>query len=227
MDRNIRDLLPGGGIFVALRKESVDRNIRGNPYLQIGRQSLSARRAWIEIRHGGRHPEHQHVALRKESVDRNTFCLAAGNQVVYVALRKESVDRNVPFDVAMVPVEQVALRKESVDRNCDSDPVTDKAWTSLSARRAWIEISLLKASKTGGSGSLSARRAWIEISASGPHGTASEVALRKESVDRNADAVNLACKMGVALRKESVDRNAYGRINDISRLSRSPQGERG
>ena len=23
------------------------------------------------------------VALRKESVDRNTFCLAAGNQVVY------------------------------------------------------------------------------------------------------------------------------------------------
>ena len=34
----------------------------------------------------------------------------------------------------------VALRKESVDRNCDSDPVTDKAWASLSARRAWIEI---------------------------------------------------------------------------------------
>ena len=34
---------------VTLRKESVDRNIKGNPYLQIGR-----------------------VALRKESVDRNT-----------------------------------------------------------------------------------------------------------------------------------------------------------
>ena len=39
---------------VALRKESVDRNIKGNPYLQIGRQ----------------------VALRKESVDRNN---GAGN----------------------------------------------------------------------------------------------------------------------------------------------------
>ena len=56
---------------VALRKESVDRNIKGNPYLQIGRQ----------------------VALRKESVDRNLsgsikFCN------VNVALRKESVDRN-------------------------------------------------------------------------------------------------------------------------------------
>ena len=33
---------------VALRKESVDRNIKGSPYLQIGK-----------------------VALRKESVDRN------------------------------------------------------------------------------------------------------------------------------------------------------------
>ena len=33
------------------------------------------------------------------------------------------------------------------------------------------------------------------------------VALRKESVDRNIHAVNLACKMSVALRKESVDRN--------------------
>ena len=37
----------------------------------------------------------------------------------------------------------VALRKESVDRNCDSDPVTDKAWASLSARRAWIEMPTL------------------------------------------------------------------------------------
>ena len=27
-----------------------------------------------------------------------------------------------------------------MDRNCDSDPVTDKAWASLSARRAWIEM---------------------------------------------------------------------------------------
>ena len=53
------------------------------------------------------------------------------------------------------------------------------------------------------------------------------VALRKESVDRNLSfLLGVGCLI-VALRKESVDRNAYGRINDISRLSRSPQGERG
>ena len=55
---------------VALRKESVDRNIR----CQRIRPSL-------------------HVALRKESVDRNTCCPWA-TQILLVALRKESVDRN-------------------------------------------------------------------------------------------------------------------------------------
>ena len=39
--------------------------------------------------------------------------------------------------------------------------------------------------------SLSARRAWIEISASGRRGTASGVALRKESVDRNLKERNV------------------------------------
>ena len=56
---------------VALRKESVDRNIKGSPYLQIGRQSLSARRAWIEICPGKIWSTAFAVALRKESVDRN------------------------------------------------------------------------------------------------------------------------------------------------------------
>ena len=56
----------------------------------------------------------------------------------------------------------VALRKESVDRNTSIDNLTQGVFKSLSARRAWIEIS--------GSTKPSARRA---------------VALRKESVDRN------------------------------------------
>ena len=60
----------------------------------------------------------------------------------------------------------VALRKESVDRNCDSDPVTDKAWASLSARRAWIEIGYFQ----------------CRFSDRG-------VALRKESVDRNREGL--------------------------------------
>ena len=58
--------------------------------------------------------------------------------------------------------------------------------------------------------SLSARRAWIEITV--PFfGVADRlVALRKESVDRNSRTKKKEIKPGVALRKESVDRNRSG-----------------
>ena len=59
---------------------------------------------------------------------------------------------------------KVALRKESVDRNSTGLANLTVSTTSLSARRAWIEIStlhnILKLFT-----SLSARRAWIEIEA--------------------------------------------------------------
>ena len=57
---------------------------------------------------------------------------------------------------------KVALRKESVDRNHAVQIVVVKVDTSLSARRAWIEIV-----------------AWLDYSQE------LLVALRKESVDRN------------------------------------------
>ena len=88
------------------------------------------------------------------------------------------------------------------------DPVTDKAWA--------LE-----------EGSLSARRAWIEIEMGVPIPALPHVALRKESVDRNANAVNLTCKVSVALRKESVDRNLEAVAMVRWTLRRSPQGERG
>ena len=80
------------------------------------------------------------------------------------------------------------------------------AW-SLSARRAWIEISASD-SLADTSESLSARRAWIEIQFP-LHGLGWEVvALRKESVDRNQCWVSdRGIFADVALRKESVDRN--------------------
>ena len=59
--------------------------------------------------------------------------------------------------------------------------------------------------------SLSARRAWIEIPCMCSMAPAISVALRKESVDRNGPADY--CDAGhaeVALRKESVDRNTMG-----------------
>ena len=60
-------------LIVALRKESVDRNVN----LRVVDGSKS-------------------VALRKESVDRNTQ-LMQGVPADNVALRKESVDRNTIF----------------------------------------------------------------------------------------------------------------------------------
>ena len=62
---------------VALRKESVDRNMREDVSYNIQRESLSARRAWIEIFVLIICIFCSMVALRKESVDRNRdvfFC---------------------------------------------------------------------------------------------------------------------------------------------------------
>ena len=55
--------------------------------------------------------------------------------------------------------------------------------------------------------SLSARRAWIEITYVARLPRAQVVALRKESVDRNIQNLVLWHIHWVALRKESVDRN--------------------
>ena len=57
--------------FVALRKESVDRNIFIHLILLFRLPSLSARRAWIEMSLLIYHLKFGIVALRKESVDRN------------------------------------------------------------------------------------------------------------------------------------------------------------
>ena len=73
MDRN-RQRETGSLFFlgVALRKESVDRNCTMQIVIVVMSTSLSARRAWIEMRaslmliYG-----FCEVALRKESVDRN------------------------------------------------------------------------------------------------------------------------------------------------------------
>ena len=56
---------------VALRKESVDRNMRLTASLILPLLSLSARRAWIEIQISVTTVVGVLVALRKESVDRN------------------------------------------------------------------------------------------------------------------------------------------------------------
>ena len=65
--------------MVALRKESVDRNLPMYSIRQTLLTSLSARRAWIEIQRRRYDHARPIVALRKESVDRNTN----GKQLVH------------------------------------------------------------------------------------------------------------------------------------------------
>ena len=72
VDRNVPEEVENYEEQVALRKESVDRN----EYIQAGtgilNLSLSARRAWIEIYYADKDADWVRVALRKESVDRNS-----------------------------------------------------------------------------------------------------------------------------------------------------------
>ncbi len=78
-----------------------------------------------------------------------------------VALRKESVDRNT-IGGSGVGNWRRRSRKESADRNTMRRDFKALGLLLLSARRAWIEIVVLKAP-----------------------GRPCQVALRKESVDRN------------------------------------------
>ena len=104
------------GRFVALRKESVDRNTMRRDFKALGLLSLSARRAWIEI---------------KNSWQRfcKTRSLSARRAWIEINRGRGRGRRHC-----------VALRKESVDRNRDSRNSQNINRGSLSARRAWIEI---------------------------------------------------------------------------------------
>ena len=76
-----------------------------------------------------------------------------------------------------------------MDRNSSIDNLTQGVFKSLSARRAWIEMSNHQTVDFS-IASLSARRAWIEILLILCQLMAPYVALRKESVDRNIGGVN-------------------------------------
>ena len=102
---------------VALRKESVDRNLSCNYPLKLFEWSLSARRAWIEI-------------ARLDSV----------KILPQVALRKESVDRNKCYMHSVAqPHASLSARRAWIEMLGSS--IAIRAYPrSLSARRAWIEI---------------------------------------------------------------------------------------
>ena len=117
MDRNNIGSANIRAYIVALRKESVDRNIIVMVGLLMCNLSLSARRAWIEI---------GIVVPPKADKAKSLSARRAWIEIVITAMTSQ--------------ISVVALRKESVDRNgMEVCGVSYDVW-SLSARRAWIEI---------------------------------------------------------------------------------------
>ena len=116
----------------------MDRNISAAEHFDATPQSLSARRAWIEMPLAGR------IIVGAVSLSARRAWIEMANVGAV----------NLP--------ELVALRKESVDRNYAPIYTETPVTVSLSARRAWIEISCVGISGASHK-SLSARRAWIEI----------------------------------------------------------------
>ena len=161
MDRNSFGLSCLNPVSVALRKESVDRNITALAVLLMYSWSLSARRAWIEICYLDKLEITEAVALRKESVDRNPLTCTIKLMPLTVALRKESVDRNLQ-KLADAIKPSVALRKESVDRNISRHSIN--SMTHVALRKESVD-----------------RNLWWGVRKA----VGSLVALRKESVDRN------------------------------------------
>ena len=117
MDRKCRVRLCPVCQWVALRKESVDRNTGVSLPNRRCISSLSARRVWIEIASRGPFRSRCAVALRKESVDRN-------HAPVY---------EETPVTVSL------SARRVWIEI-CTHQQSTPCALWSLSARRAWIEI---------------------------------------------------------------------------------------
>ena len=72
VDRNCLGAKAEKTQYVALRKESVDRNFVPFSVIRPAIESLSARRAWIEIVMQESAHQRKQVALRTESVDRNS-----------------------------------------------------------------------------------------------------------------------------------------------------------
>ena len=131
---------------VALRKESVDRNIKSSNRWISYRTSLSVRRAWIEIEEQIEQETAPEVALRKESVDRNSKIRQNKNPLLMsLSVRRAWIEifsvrevfanfegslsvRRAWIEILTLSIcltfPPVALRKESVDRNVDPDQDT-------------------------------------------------------------------------------------------------------
>ncbi len=133
-----------------------------------------------------------------------------GNHKIPGSFAPENMEKTgaerVKYSLACQHEDAIPIKFVSYAQKC---PTVLCTFASLSARRAWIEI-IMTLLMQPIMLSLSARRAWIEILHQEYRQTALQVALRKESVDRNQVLIFCNSLSHVALRKESVDRNAFG-----------------
>ena len=146
--------------LVALRKESVDRNSAGRESDTEEKRSLSARRAWIEIR--GARP----IGCKCPSLSARRAWIEICNINIHSYFLQSLSARRAWIEISVVRYKPtpkpslsarrawiemwvlrkvpllgiVALRKESVDRNDRFQVAVHFVTLSLSARRAWIEI---------------------------------------------------------------------------------------
>ena len=117
MDRNFPCFGIGPPVVVALRKESVDRNLPVLQSLTYGRWSLSARRAWIEIL--------VHRAARAMlggmSLSARRAWIEIAGQPAHGLPSMSLSARRAWIEISEEPYTRwfgpVALRKGSVDRN--------------------------------------------------------------------------------------------------------------
>ena len=125
---------------VALRKESVDRNLLYQRRKPSTPASLSARRAWIEMT----------TYLDTSSMDESLSARRAWIEMF-----------SAKYASAPINWASLSARRAWIEM-CDDMYLVECRFRSLSARRAWIEIRILSRRCVIGS-SLSARRAWIEM----------------------------------------------------------------
>ena len=98
---------------------------------------------------------------------------------------------------------------------------------SLSARRAWIEISYGALEGASEKTTIKSRRTRIEIKKKYiPQESRKSLSARRAWIEMIV-IINLGLLLSVALRKESVDRNCRALMRSMAPAGRSPQGERG
>ena len=191
--------------------------------------SLSSRRAWIEIIGAweciygvsGRSP-HGERGL-KSDFDKIT-CF---KRLCKVALLTESVDWNINCYTEPLKSWFVALLTESVDWNQKIVNRTNKAPTSLSSRRAWIEMSLKLETKFLVA-SLSSRRAWIEIMVQAKFWIDHRKSLssRRAWIEIKSPHQTSFWNQSLSSRRAWIE-IFFKNFCIINRISRSPHGERG